>query len=1196
MELLSGKEIKKRCALNTAFSEGRQLYDCSGVFGLALQKTAENQAVFSAYVEGRGSRDYETTICFKKHSSTGNMQYEDASCECPDYENNGGFCKHLCAMMLEINDNISEHELRDLITYWKVGDSCSLFEGMEDFAVSEEEFYTQSEDICDNGSDAETTPSNTVFVWKETQKTEERKKNSGQAALSKKLEDFLEQFEYGTSVVKGGSYYGGAAKMDEQKLYSSKELLDAISGVVLQERNQFCQELAGGDVELEPVLRLEKEAEKLELRIGKQQMYVIKDVEQFVERIRKQSYYEYGKKLAFVHNQSAFTKESLELVSLLLETEFAKDSYYYYGRASDRRYLELDARFLDKMMQLYEGKSLFVDCILNTKKEMVSVIRQNPRLPININEKDGGALIRLPEIILLEGLTGFYIWWENCIYICNEKYGRDMKELLKLMTANFTRAERQKTQQSFLFSAVRNRNLTLSEKDYTSFCSTLLPLFEKYTDLRVNGIDFSDYQVEDGKYEVYLDIAKNQEIICDAKAIYGEKEHNLIKVAGVLENYRDIRTEYELRTLLEQYFPEHSPDGTHFVLKQDDDRLAGLVEYGVDQLKNLADVYASEEFKKIKLATNVAVAAGLSIKGNLLHVTWDVEGMSKDELYDILNAYRRKKKYHRLRSGELLNLGNSGLDVFADMQEDLQLTKAQIKSGMAEVPVYRALYLNALMKENVKRITVSRDEMFERLIDRFEDMHERKYEFPKDVCADLRNYQKEGFQWACALSELGFGGILADDMGLGKTLQMITYLCTRKGMTHLVVCPASLVYNWEAEFAKFAPHIRVCLMLGGASERQMLLEHYMEYDVLVTSYDLLKRDIEYYEGKHFGCEIIDEAQYIKNVSTQAAKAVKAIDSRTRFALTGTPIENRLSELWSIFEYLMPGYLYSYKYFKENFEEQIVQKTEGEQKALDKIHTMIRPFIMRRLKQDVLDDLPDKIEEVVYSRFEPKQEKLYRATEKNIVMNLKKKSKQEVNESKIQILAELTKLRQICCDPQLYYGDYQEGSAKLNTCIELIESAVEGGHRILLFSQFASMLEILAKQLENRKIRYFLLRGSTTKRKRKDMVEQFQAGEAEVFLISLKAGGTGLNLTAADVVIHYDPWWNMAAQNQATDRTHRIGQKNNVTVYKLIMKDSIEERILKLQDMKKDLADKIISEEGISFAALSKEDILKLFEY
>lgn len=1195
MELLSGKDIKKKCALNTAFNEGKRLHDCGGVFGLALQKTAENRAVFSAYVEGRGIRDYETTILFKKNLVTGNVQYEDATCECSDYENSKGFCKHLCAMMLEINDYISENELRDLITYWKVGNSCDLFEGMGDFAALEDDFYTPEENIQDNKGDEKTDTTNALFVWKETQKTEEQQKSAGQAALSKKLENFLEQFEYGTSVAKGASFYGEQAKKAEHKLYSSKELLDAISGVVLQERNQFCQGLAGGDVELEPTLHLEKEAEKLELRIGKQQMYVIKNMEQFVERIRNQSYYEYGKKLAFVHNQSAFTKESLELVSLLLKTGFAKDSHYY-GRLNDRRYLELDSGFLDKMMQIYEGKSIFVNCILNTDKEAVPVIRKNPELPISITEKDGGALIKLPEIMLLEGLTGFYIWWGDCIYICNENYVRDMKELLKLMTANLTRAERQNTQQSFFFSVVRNRNLTLSKEDYASFCSTLLPLFEKYTDLTVNDIDFSEFQAEDGKYEVYLDITKNGEIICNAKAIYGEKEHNLIKVAGVLENYRDIRTEYELRTLLEQYFPEHSPGDTYFVLKQDDERLAGLVEYGVDQLKNLADVYASEEFKKIKLATNVAVAAGLSIKGKLLHVTWDVEGMSKDELYDILNAYKRKKKYHRLQSGELLNLVNSGIDVFADMQEDLQLTKTQIKSGMAEVPVYRALYLNALMKENTKKITVSRDEMFERLIDRFEDMHERKYEIPQDVCADLRNYQMEGFRWACALSELGFGGILADDMGLGKTLQMITYLCSRKGMTHLVVCPASLVYNWEAEFAKFAPHIRVCLMLGGASERQMLIEHYMEYDVLITSYDLLKRDIEYYEGKHFGCEIIDEAQYIKNVSTQAAKAVKAIDSRTRFALTGTPIENRLSELWSIFEYLMPGYLYSYKYFRENFEEKIVQKTEGEQKALDKIHTMIRPFIMRRLKKDVLNDLPDKIEEVVYSKFEPKQEKLYRATEKNIVMNLKKKSNQEFNENKIKILAELTKLRQICCDPQLYYEDYKEGSAKLNTCMELIENAVEGGHKILIFSQFASMLEILAEQLDNCKIRYFLLRGSTTKRKRKDMVEQFQAGEAEVFLISLKAGGTGLNLTAADVVIHYDPWWNMAAQNQATDRTHRIGQKNNVTVYKLIVKDTIEERILKLQEMKKNLADKIISEKGISFAAMSKEDILKLFGY
>lgn len=1192
MSLLSEKDIRKKCTLNSTFCKGKQLYYQKSVFSLMLEKAAENRAVFSAYVEGSNTRDYAASISFEKGSSNGSMEFASAFCECPAFENYGGFCKHLCAMMLEINDAVDENGLRDLITYWEVGDLCDLSEEVDGYVVASDEDFSQLENIAEEyGEEESHGSSNAVFTWKETQ---ERRNDEAPSVLSKKLEDFLGQFGYGDSVARGSFYYGKQEKIPERQMYSSKELLDAMSGVELQERNQFCKELAGGDVELEPTLYLDKAAEKLEFRIGRQQMYVVKNVEELVGRIRQQSYYVYGKKLAFVHNQSAFTKEALELVSLLLKSEIAKDSYY--RRVNDQRYLELDAGFLDELMRLYEGRKLMVDCLLSGKKEETPVIRENPMLPVHIHAKDkgGGVLIHLPEILLLEGVKDLYIWWENTIYICSEKYSNNMKEILKLMTANYTRTERRQAQQVYYFSVSRNRTLTLLEKDYASFCTTLLPLFETYADLNITGVDFSKYQVQEGQYEVYLDITKTQDIICQAKAIYGDKEHNLIQVAGILENYRDIRTEYELRTLLEQYFPGHLKDGTAFVLTQDDDRLAALIEYGLDQIQKLAKVYASEDFKKIKLATNVALTTGLSIKGNLLHVTWDVEGMSQSELYDILSSYKRKKKYHRLRNGEILNISGSGLDVLFDMEKDLQLTKAQMKSGMAEIPIYRALYIDSLMKTNAKRIAVSRDEMFKRLIERFEDIHEKKYELPCEVHATLRRYQTEGFWWACTLSELGFGGILADDMGLGKTLQMIAYLCTRKGMTHLVVCPASLVYNWEAEFEKFAPGMRLCLMLGTSAERQMLLEHYMEYDVVITSYDLLKRDIANYEGKHFGCEIIDEAQYIKNVSTQAAKAVKAVESRNRFALTGTPIENRLSELWSIFDYLMPGYLFSYKYFKENFEEKIVQKTKDEPRILNKLHAMIRPFLLRRLKKDVLNDLPDKMEEVVYSRFEPAQEKLYRATEKNIVMNLKKQSKKEVKENKLQILAELTKLRQICCDPQLYYGDYREGSAKLEACMELVESARSGGHKILLFSQFASMLEILAQELEKRDIRYFLLRGSTTKRKRKDMVEQFQAGEAEVFLISLKAGGTGLNLTAADVVIHYDPWWNMAAQNQATDRTHRIGQKNPVTVYKLIMKDTIEERILKLQDMKKDLADRIISEEGISFAALTKEEILELF--
>ena len=243
---------------------------------------------------------------------------------------------------------------------------------------------------------------------------------------------------------------------------------------------------------------------------------------------------------------------------------------------------------------------------------------------------------------------------------------------------------------------------------------------------------------------------------------------------------------------------------------------------------------------------------------------------------------------------------------------------------------------------------------------------------------------------------------------------------------------------------------------------------------------------------------------------------------------------------------------------------------------------------------MLKELPEKLEEVVYTKFASEQKELYRATEKNIVTNLRQKSGEEVRENKLQILAELTRLRQICCDPSLLYENYTAGSAKLETCMEVIGNALEGGHKILLFSQFTSMLQILEKRLKKEKVRYFVLTGSTSKLKRKELVERFQRGEADLFLISLKAGGTGLNLTAADVVIHYDPWWNVAAQNQATDRTHRIGQKNEVTVFKLIARDTIEERILKLQEKKQDLADKVVSAEGVSVASLSREDLLGLF--
>ena len=416
-------------------------------------------------------------------------------------------------------------------------------------------------------------------------------------------------------------------------------------------------------------------------------------------------------------------------------------------------------------------------------------------------------------------------------------------------------------------------------------------------------------------------------------------------------------------------------------------------------------------------------------------------------------------------------------------------------------------------------------------------------------------YQKKGFLWLKTLEHNGFGGILADDMGLGKTLQVIALLLSdfleqkeegaKCDRGTLIVSPASLVYNWKSEFEKFAPELSVYMVTGTAAKRAELIKNAGMQDVLLTSYDLLKRDVQEYERYSFRSQVIDEAQYIKNHNTQAAKAVKEIRAGFKLALTGTPVENRLSELWSIFDYLMPGFLYGYKKFHEELEIPIVQNSDGQ--AMKRLQKMIAPFVLRRLKKDVLTDLPEKLEETMVAQLSGEQQELYDAHVKRMMLMLDKQSEEEFRTSKITILSELTRLRQLCCDPGLVYEDYKGESAKTELCVNMIKNAVEGGHKLLLFSQFTSMLDRLAERLKKEQIRYHMLTGATDKAKRAEMTASFAEDEIPVFLISLKAGGTGLNLTAADIVIHFDPWWNLAVQNQATDRAHRIGQKCVVNV-------------------------------------------------
>lgn len=435
-------------------------------------------------------------------------------------------------------------------------------------------------------------------------------------------------------------------------------------------------------------------------------------------------------------------------------------------------------------------------------------------------------------------------------------------------------------------------------------------------------------------------------------------------------------------------------------------------------------------------------------------------------------------------------------------------------------------------------------------------------------------------------------------MGLGKTLQVIAILeqeHLQEKRTSIVVCPSSLYINWEKEIAKFAPDIKVSVISGSATKRQNLIKNMKKYDVVITSYDLLKRDIEYYKYFDFKYIIADEAQYIKNNNTKNAKALKELKGQTRFALTGTPIENSLAEVWSIFDFCMPGYLFSYNKFKSKFENKIIKDNDKE--ALDALSKLVSPFILRRTKKEVLKELPDKTETKMYNVMNEKQEKIYKAylaqAKKEIELEIEEKG---IENSKIKILSLITRLRQICCHPALFLENFDGESSKLNQCLDLLEEACSASHKILVFSQFTSMFEIMKKELEKRNIKYYELTGKTKVDTRVELVDDFNKDkEASVFLVSLKAGGTGLNLIGADIVIHFDPWWNVSVKNQATDRAYRIGQRNNVQVFSLITQNSIEEKVENLQQLKQKLADDIIKPGEVFINKMNKEEILELFE-
>lgn len=963
-------------------------------------------------------------------------------------------------------------------------------------------------------------------------------------------------------------------------------------------------------IELEPILHKQYHKLSVDFKIGTGKKYVIKDLLEFARLIRQGELFQYGKNLKFFHEPEAFTTESRNMLAFIMqrieEYEYhfhcVQDSTYRFQTMKALRYLPLSPTAVDMFLNMMIGHTLQFD--LDDHIRPIYVTDGDPELTLELKAEDSDTYhLTIEDCLILSGARTFWILKDKILYRCSEAFKKDMQPYL-------TELNRQKV-----------REITLSEKQLRPFYGSVLKHLEAHTDFHTEGVDLTDYEPPEAHFSIYLDNPAENIISCTAYARYGEETFSLATPISCEDGFRDAAMENRILTAIQTYFQPAAVSGNEdspvadadFIISHDDQAAFLFLEQGLPHFYELAEVFISSNMKRIRILSAPRTAVGVSVSNGLLEIDIHSDSLPYEELAGILNSYRRRQKYYKLKSGEFLKLENNSLSVLSELADGLRLSEQAIRGGRISVPLYRASYIDAVLTSHNSDIQSHRDRYFKSLIRDMKSVADSDYEVPDAMKPILRDYQKTGYRWLCTIAQLGFGGILADDMGLGKTLQIITLLEHARleaisktvdltdTASHtacpppvsLIVCPSSLVYNWDSEIEHFAPNLKTLLITGTAQERQELLTHYADYDVLITSYDMLKRDIASYDNLHFHYQIIDEAQYIKNHRTQAARSVCNIHSVTRFALTGTPIENRLSELWSIFEYLMPGFLYPYAYFRSELEQPIVENKD--QIAATRLQQLVRPFIMRRLKTDVLKELPDKLEHAVYAQMTDEQNKLYTANTLKLQKDLEQQSDSMFKTSKIQILAELTKLRQLCCDPSLIYQNYHGGSAKLDTCIQLIENAMAGGHKILLFSQFTSMLDVIERRLKAERILYYRLDGSTKSEQRTRLVNAFNENKIPVFLISLKAGGTGLNLTGADIVIHYDPWWNAAAQNQATDRAHRIGQTHTVTVYKLIARHTIEEKILELQENKKALSDQILSEEGVTASQLTKEELLKLLQ-
>ena len=992
-------------------------------------------------------------------------------------------------------------------------------------------------------------------------------------------------------------------KRNESKVFDAKylnfqKIVTALYNEELKEINaEELEELPlEKKIKLEPKIifdRFDRKL-KLELKIGNNRMYKVKDLTEFYTRMTTKDFYKYGEKLEFLHIRENFTEDSQELLDLVLKyAEMLKyaenDKYSYYGSTLNHSSITLGENMLDEIFDVLKGKKVTID--RERQSDKLEFIEENPDIEFELTKNGKNNYTIKPNkevfnILIFNGKKYTYVLENSNLYRCSQEFVDTTIKLIKT------------------FKEAYVQQLDLRKQDFKELYSVVMPKVGKCIKLKnIDEKEIEEYKPKNLGVKIYLDFDENDYVIADVKFCYDDEEFNPLEENIKIKNTRNVLKENRSLNILRKTGFMVDKQNLRFILPEND-KIYNFLSNDIDIYMKQFEVMATDNFKSKEIKKPKLGAIGVKVENNLLSVDLSKLNVNIEELQNIMQKYKLKKKYYRLKDGSFLNLEeNEDVELLDKIVTGMDLEYEDLNKETIKLPVSRTLYLNELLK-NTNNTKISKNSEFKEIVNNLEKENiDEDIKIPKAMENTLRDYQKVGFKWLKVLDSYHFGGILADDMGLGKTLQIISIILDyaeeqkENRKASLVISPSSLTLNWLSETKKFAPDLKVMVIKGTMAERNSLISEIDNYDLVITSYDLLKRDLKTYQEKNYSFRYIiaDEAQYMKNSTTQNAKAIKELQADTRYALTGTPIENSLSELWSIFDFIMPGYLFGYKKFKSLYETPIVK--ENDQKAMKKLKMLISPFILRRSKKEVLTELPEKTITILNNQMQEEQEAIYMS----YLVQAKQEVAEQVNingfeKSHIKILAALTRLRQICCHPSLFIKDYQGESSKLIQCMEVIEDAVEAGHKILLFSGYTSMFEILQKELQNRDIKYFKLTGSTKVDERINLVNEFNSNpDIKVFLISLKAGGTGLNLTGADMVIHYDPWWNQSAENQATDRAYRIGQKNNVQVYKLITANSIEEKIYELQNKKAKLIDNMLDNKTSFINKFSKEEIMSLFE-